>query len=135
MGIETLLIAAGAAATVAGTVNNIKQTNKANKLADKQATLSNRRSQIQAIREAQLKRASVMASGATQGGLDSSPLAGGTSGLASQLGSGLGYSSQVSSLSKDINKAQSAASTWQGIAQLGASAYGYGKEMKQNKEP
>lgn len=121
----------GAVASVAGTVNSIKQQNKAAKAQEQQQQVSNRRSQIQAIRESQLKRASMMASAATQGALDSSPVAGGSSGLDSQLGSGLGFSSQVSNLSKDISKAQSAANTWQGIAQLGAGLYQYGQSRKE----
>lgn len=126
-----ILMAVGATATVAGTAKTIQMQNKSAKLQEQQSKLTNRRSQIQAIREAQIKRAAAMASGAVQGGLDSSSLSGGMAALSSQLGSGLGYSSQVSGLSAGISKAESAANTWQGITQLGSGLYQYGQSRKE----
>ena len=126
-----VLMAIGAVATVVGTVKSVQMQQKSAKLQDQQQKLQNRRSAIQALREAQIKRASAIASGATQGGLDSSSLNGGISSLDSQMGSGLGYASQMSGLSSGISKAQSSADLWNAITQLGGAAYRKGQSMKE----
>ena len=124
------LSAIGAATAIVGTVKSVKAQKKSADLQDQQQKLTTRRSTIQALREAQIKKASAIASGSVQGGLDSSSLAGGLSGLDAQLGSGLGYASQQSGLSSGITKAQSSADLWQAISQLGGAAYQVGKSMK-----
>lgn len=113
----------GAVATVGGTVMQYSAQKKAAKAAQRQQNLSTQRSNRQAIREAQLQRAQAIAAGASMGALGGSALAGGLGSLGAQLGSGLGFSSQMSSLSNDINKFQQRASTWGAIAGMGGSLF------------
>ena len=113
----------GAVATVGGTVMQYNAQKKAAKAAQRQQNLSTQRSNRQAIREAQLQRAQAIAAAASMGALGGSALAGGLGSLGAQLGSGLGFSSQMSSLSNDINKFQQRASTWGAIAGMGGSLF------------
>jgi hypothetical protein len=57
------------------------------------------------------------------GALGGSALAGGLGSLGSQLGSGLGFSSQMSGLSADIEKFQNRAATWGAVASMGGSLF------------
>ena len=130
----------GAVATVGGTVMQYSAQKKAAKAAQRQQNLSTQRSNRQAIREAQLARAQAIAAGASMGALGGSALAGGLGSLGAQLGSGLGFSSQMSSLSNDINKFQQRAATWGAIAGIGGSLFqaghGFdGLEQAFNKQP
>lgn len=113
----------GAVASVAGTVVSYKNQKKAAKAAQKQQDLATTRSNRQSIREAQLQRAQAIAAGASMGALGGSALAGGLGSLGSQLGSGLGFSSQMSNLSADIEKFQSRAATWGAIASMGGTLF------------
>lgn len=113
----------GAVASVAGTVVSYNAQKKAAAASRQQQELATSRSNRQAIREAQLKRAQAIAAGAAMGGLGGSAMAGGLSSLGSQLGSGLGFSSQMSGLSADIEKFQQRAATWGAIASMGGSLF------------
>ena len=117
----------GAVATVGGTVMQYSAQKKAAKAAQRQQNLSTQRSNRQAIREAQLQRAQAIAAGASMGALGGSALAGGLGSLGAQLGSGLGFSSQMSSLSNDINKFQQRAATWGAIAGIGGNLFQAGE--------
>jgi hypothetical protein len=99
------VVGAGAA------VKSAQAQNKANAAAQKQQELSYARSQKQAIRETQMRRAQATASAQSMGAMSSSGFAGGVSSLTSQLGSTLGYSSQLSGLSKEQAMYQSKAAT------------------------
>lgn len=116
----------GAVATVGGTVMQYSAQRKAAKAAQRQQNLSTQRSNRQAIREAQLQRAQAIAAGASMGALGGSALAGGLGSLGSQLGSGLGFSSQMSGLSADIEKFQQRAATWGAVAGMGSSLFQLG---------
>lgn len=124
MGPAALVI--GAVATVGGTVMQYNAQKKAAKAAQRQQNLSTQRSNRQAIREAQLQRAQTIAAGASMGALGGSALAGGLGSLGSQLGSGLGFSSQMSGLSADIEKFQRRAATWGAVAGMGSSLFQLG---------
>jgi hypothetical protein len=113
----------GAVATVGGTIMAYSAQKKAAKAAQRQQELSTQRSNRQAIREAQLKRAQAIAAGASMGALGGSALAGGLGSLGAQLGSGLGFSSQMSGLSADINKYSQKAETWGAVASMGGSLF------------
>lgn len=113
----------GAVAAVGGTVLSYNAQKKAAKAARKQQELSTQRSNRQAIREAQLRRAEALAAAASMGALGGSSIAGGLGSLGSQLGSGLGFSSQMSSLSADIEKYQQRASMWGSIASMGGTMF------------
>ncbi len=119
-------IVIGAVAAVGGTVMQMKAQKKAAAASRRQQDLSTQRSNRQAIREAQLQRAQAIAAGASMGALGGSALAGGLGSLGSQLGSGLGFSSQMSGLSADIEKFQQKAAMWGGVASIGGSLFQLG---------
>jgi len=110
-----------AAAAVVGAVTAVKSAQaqkKATEASQKQQELAYNRSQKQAIREAQIRRAQATASTQSMGALTSSGFAGGLSSLSSQVGSTLGYSSQLSGLSKEQSMYQSQAATFGAYSNL-----------------
>lgn len=116
----------GAVASVGGTVMAYSSQKKAAKAQRQQQDLATTRSNRQSIREAQLQRAQAVAAGASLGAIGGSAMAGGLSSLGSQLGSGLGFSSQMSGLSANIEKFQQRAQTWGAIASMGSSLFQMG---------
>lgn len=119
---QTLAII-GAVASIGGTIASVSAQRKAARLQQEQQTLATRRSQREAIREAQIRRAQTMASAQAFGAVGGSAVAGGTASLGSQLGGALGFSSQMSGLSKEISIAQSQAATAGAIAGLGGDVF------------
>lgn len=113
----------GAVASVGGTIATVNAQKKASRLQQQQQQLATRQSQRQAIREAQIRRAQTMSSAQALGAVGGSAVAGGTASLNSQLGSSLGFSSQMSGLSNQIGMAQSRANTAGAIANLGGSVF------------
>jgi hypothetical protein len=113
----------GAVASVGGTVMAVNQQKKAAALTQRQQELATRRSQRQAIREAQIRRAQTLASAQALGGAGGSGAAGGTASLTSQVGGALGFSGQMSGLSKEIGVAQTKASTYGAVAGLGGTLF------------
>ncbi len=113
----------GAVATVGGTMMAYRQQKKAAAAQRRQQELATERSNRESIREAQLRRAMAIAAASGMGAIGGSALAGGVASLGSQLGSGLGFSSQMSGLSKDIEKFTSKANTWGAIAGMGSSLF------------
>jgi|LauGreDrversion4_2_1035121.scaffolds.fasta_scaffold216707_1 hypothetical protein len=129
----------GAVATVASTNKAVKAQKEATatnvKIAEeqrKQEELTYRRQQRSAIREAQIRRAqgtaSVQAAGVASGSLPG----GGIASIGSQLGSTLGFSSQMSGLSSNITdlgiasaNATQRANTFGSIANIGSSVFQY----------
>lgn len=117
------LAVVGAVASVAGTVMSVNQQKKAAAAQQRQQDLSTRRSQRQAIREAQIRRAQTMASAQGLGAAGGSGVAGGITSLNSQLGGALGFSTEMSGLSKEISVASSRANTYGAIAGLGGQLF------------
>lgn len=113
----------GAVATVGGTIASVNAQKRASRLQQEQQTLATRRSQRQAVREAQIRRAQTMSAGQALGASGGSGVAGGISSLGSQLGSSLGFASQMSGLSNQISMAQSRVATAGAIAGLGSSVF------------
>lgn len=113
----------GAVSAVGGTVASLNAQKRASRLQQQQQTLATRRSQREAVREAQIRRAQTMASAQALGAVGGSAVAGGTASLGSQLGGALGFSSQMSGLSKQIGMAQSRAATAGAIANLGGDVF------------
>ena len=107
------------AATVAGTIGQYKQAEKAANLQQEQNDLATRRNAIQAIREVQMKRAATVNEAVSSGALGGSAVAGGITSLGSQLGSGLGYASQQTGLSADVAKANQKSDLFGAIAKIG----------------
>lgn len=112
-----------AVATAAAGVAQYAQVKKAGKLSEQQNALANFRSIRQSIREAQIRRAQTYNMAAQFGGLGGSAVEGGISSLSSQLGSGLGYSSQQSGLSRGIAKAQNNAALFGSLGSLTAKGF------------
>jgi len=92
----------GATAAVAGTAVSINQQKKVSAATRRQQGLSARRSQRQAIREAQIRRAQSQVQAGAMGVTGGSGLAGGQASLSSQLGGSLGFAGQMSGLSQQI---------------------------------
>jgi hypothetical protein len=115
---------ASAVVGAVGTVASISQQKKAAALSAKQQALQTRRSQRQAIREAQIRRSQVQASSVAGGSNLGSGLAGGMSSLGSQIGGSLGFSTQMSGLSNQIGMANQRAQTFSDIGGLGFAAFG-----------
>lgn len=112
-----------AIATVAGTAVSINQQKKASAAQRRQQGLSARRSQRQAIREAQIRRAQSQVQAGAMGVTAGSGLAGGQASLSSQLGGNLGFAGQMSGLSQEITMAKSKAQTAGAVAGLGMQAF------------
>lgn len=136
----SIALGIGAAASVAGVVGQqkaAKQQARAQRQAaaeqQKAQQLQYRRSQRQAIRQAQLARAQSIVTAGAVGGDTGSGSAGGLSGLGSQLGGNLGYGSQLSGLNANIGafnqQAANAAfrgQTFGALAGIGKSLFSFG---------
>lgn len=120
----------GAVTSVAGTVVSYSASQKAAKANERQQNLATSRQNRSAIREAQIKRAQALNTASQVGAGTGSGISGGVGSLSSQLGSGLGFSSQMSALSTQITKYQKQASLWGDIAGLGKLAYQQGGGME-----
>lgn len=118
-----VISAIGAATSVVGTIQSYRQGRKASKAQEQQQELSDRRERMQAIRQAQIQRASSVMSAVGSGSAESSGAAGGIGAISSQLGTQMGYGSQMTALSKDIGAASSRQSMWGGMANLGMTAF------------
>jgi len=114
----------GAVAQVA----SMSAQNKANKAAQRQQAVKASFERRQAVRQTQIQRAQMQASGEAMGGQGGSALAGGIASLSSQLGTNLGYGTEMSGISRQINMYNARASMWSGIAGLadGLSDYSFG---------
>jgi type II secretory pathway pseudopilin PulG len=116
----------GAVATVAGTVMSYRGQKKAARAQQLQQAVATRRSRRQAVREMQIRRAQAVASAQASGTLGSSGAAGGIGSLTSQLGSEMGFSTQMSGLSADISSGMAQANRGGAIAGLGGAAMQFG---------
>ena len=146
MGIVGAVI--GAVATVASTnkaVKAQKQATEANlKIAEqqqKQQEVAYRREQRSVIREAQIRRAqgraTVQAAGVSGGSL----VGGGVSSIGSQVGSTLGFGTQMSGLSSNITdlgiqsaRATQRANMFGAIANIGSSVFQYSIDSMKSKQ-
>lgn len=117
MAITAAIITAGA------TVYSVSQQKKAARAQEQQQQLQSRRSQRQAVRQAQIQRAQQQAAAQGLGVVGGSGLAGGAASLSSQTGAALGYAGQMSGLSKEISMASQRAQTAGAIANLGSQAF------------
>lgn len=118
-----VIAAVSGAVGIAGTVMAHNQQKKASKAAEQQQLLQDRRQRMQAIRSAQIQRASAIMSSIGAGSSESSGAMGGIGSIGSQLGTELGFGSQMSNLSGDINRANRSASMWSGVAGLGMTGF------------
>jgi hypothetical protein len=116
------LLVIGAVSQVAGVV----QQQRAAKAQQRQQEVATRESRRQSIRQAQLARASAISAGANLGAMQSSSLAGGLGSLGSQFGSQLGFSTEMSGLSRKISSLQQSAGMLNSFGDL---AMGFGRSM------
>lgn len=96
------------AATAVAAVGANVQYQASQRAAEAQQAAANtqqRRQQVQALREAQIKRAIIQQQSANSGTLNSSGYGGGVSSLQSQLGSNLGYGNTMTMLGNQANAA------------------------------
>jgi hypothetical protein len=107
----------------------------------KQQELSYRRQQRAAIREAQIRRAQGLATTQAAGVTQSSLAGGGTSSVGAQVGSTLGFGSQMSGLSANITNLgiQSANATQQAnmfgaFANIGSSAFQFSESVRRGAQ-
>jgi hypothetical protein len=128
-----IIAAIGTAASVAAAYKGQKAQEEAAKAQKKQQRLAARQSQLAAIREAQLRRAQALNAATSVGSEQGSGLAGGIGGIGSQLGSGLGYSTQMSAISGVISKAADNASKYSGLSSLFGTVGAYAQGMHQYK--
>lgn len=117
------LMVASAVIGVAGTVYSVDQQKKAARATQRQQEEQNRRSQRQAIREAQIRKAQTRQTATASGAQFGSGLAGGISSLGSQVGSTLGFSSMMSGLNKTIAMAGANAEFGAAVGNLGFKAF------------
>lgn len=117
------LMVASAVIGTAGTVYSVNQQKKAARATQKQQVEQSRRSQRQALREAQIRKAQTQQTATATGAQFGSGLAGGISSLGSQVGSTLGFSSMMSGLNKTIAMAGANAEFGAAVGNLGFKAF------------
>jgi len=106
-----------------------KQQKKARRAQERQQALQARRSQIQAARQAQIAAAQQRSAAAALGGLETSGAFGGRAAIGSGLGAGLGFSTEMSGLSRNISMFQQKAANAIGRANIGSSIAGLGTSI------
>ena len=132
MGLEIGTIALiGLATSAAGTAFSVvqqqkaaKQQKKARRAQQRQQELQARRQRIKAVRQQQIAASQARASSAGLGGLETSGFRGGQTALQSNLGAGLGFSTEMSGLSRNISMFQQKAANAMGLAGIGQAVSG-----------
>lgn len=143
-GITTIaLIGLGVAGTAFSVVQQqsaAKQQKKARRAQQRQQSLQARRQQIRAVRQQQIASSQARAAAAGLGGLETSGFRGGQSALQSSLGAGLGFSTEMSGLSRNISMFQQKAANAMGLARMGQAFAGLGMQgaslgMQMGRQP
>lgn len=119
-------LAIGAVASVVGTIKSAKAQRKSLRFQRQQQALQTRRSRRQAIREFQIRRASAISGAVGAGSFGGSGSFGGIGALGSQLGEQLGFSTQSSGISSEINRAEQSNIAGQTLSGLGGTAFNLG---------
>ena len=115
---------AGTAFSVIQQQKAAKQQKKARKAQQRQQEVSARRDRTRAVRQQQIAASQARASAAGLGGLETSGFRGGQSALQSNLGAGLGFSTEMSGLSRNISMFQQKAANAMGLANMGQALTG-----------
>lgn len=113
------LAVAGTGFSVVQQQSAAKQQKKARRAQQRQQSLQARRQQIRAVRQQQIASSQARAAAAGLGGLETSGFRGGQSALQSNLGAGLGFSTEMSGLSRNISMFQQKAADSMGLARMG----------------
>jgi hypothetical protein len=109
-----------------------KASEKAEELRERQMSLEARRQRRTVIREAQVARATALASGVEQGAQNSSGLQGGFAQISGQKNTNLQASYQSEEIGHGIFSANRAIAQGQSMAALGGAISGFGQQMVQN---
>ena len=118
------LAVAGTAFSVVQQQKAAGQQKKARRAQQRQQDLQSRRQRIRAVRQQQIAASQARASSAGLGGLETSGFRGGQSALQSNLGAGLGFSTEMSGLSRNISMFQQKAANAMGLAGIGQAVSG-----------
>lgn len=110
---------AGTAFSVVQQQKAAGQQKKARQAQQRQQELQARRQRIRAVRQQQIAASQARAASAGLGGLETSGFRGGQTALQSNLGAGLGFSTQMSGLSRNISMFQQKAADAMGLARMG----------------
>jgi hypothetical protein len=117
------VIAAAAVVGAVSTVKSYQAQKKAGEASQRQQEVQSSVSRRAAIREMQIKRAQTVSSAQAAGVVGGSGVSGGLTSLGSQVGANLGYSSQMSGLSKEISMYNTQAQTYGAVAGLAGTAF------------
>lgn len=123
-----VVAAAGTAFSVVQQQKAAGQQRKARRAQQRQQELQARRQRIRAVRQQQIAASQARAASAGLGGLETSGFRGGQTALQSNLGAGLGFSTQMSGLSRNISMFQQKAADAMGLARMGQSFANLGKQ-------
>ena len=122
------LAVAGTGFSVVQQQKAAKQQKKARRAQQRQQEVSARRDRIRAVRQQQIAASQARASSAGLGGLETSGFRGGQTALQSNLGAGLGFSTEMSGLSRNISMFQQKAANAMGLAGIGQAVSGLGMQ-------
>lgn len=125
----------GAVAGVAGTVVQYTQGRKIARAQQKQQQVATRKERLQALRATMIQGAQGLASATGAGSADSSGAIGGLGSLRSQLGTEMGFSTQMSAISSQISAAAQRSAFGEALGGLGWTAFQWGNNAKVNKAP
>ena len=117
--VATAIAIAGLGLAAGGLFIQQQSAKKAASAQRKQQEIATRQSRRAAIRERVIRSAEVTAAANAYGASTSSGFEGNIGSLGSQLGSGLGFSTQMSGLSNQISRAQSRAATGSALTGFG----------------
>lgn len=116
----------GTVLSVVGTVKSAKAQKKASRAREQQQRVATRKSRRQAIRASVIARSKALATAQGAGTINSSGVSGGVQSVGSRLGSELGFSTQMSNLSRDISRLDQRAATGQTLAGIGGTLFQFG---------
>jgi hypothetical protein len=124
----TALAVGGITMGVTGMIDSQKQAGKAAKMQQAMESRKAQRSQLQALREAQIQRAMLTQRSATSGTMGSSGFAGGMSSIGSQLAGNIGFSREMTAFGQGISRYNQQANRSAALGQLGFQAASFGMQ-------
>lgn len=115
--------AIGAIGALVGTFLNFSGSRSEAEAQQEQQTLIARTERRSALRKERIARATLLSNAQAAGAAGSSAVLGGQASLRSQLGSGLGFQSQYTALSRDITDARSLQQAGAFFSNIGGAAF------------
>ena len=130
MGVVAAVVGAiGAVAQASAARKSAKAQEKSLELQQEQQEVNTRRSQRSNIREMQIRRAQAVSAAGGVGASFGSGIAGGVSSLSSQSGEALGFSTQMSGLSREITRYDTQAGRYASRANMFGAISGLGFQL------